>query len=276
MVRGIDISPTFQPLPFPTPDDCAALLAAGRTFALVGLQNNDIPTARQQIIAFRNAGIAVPGVILENCDPAYALGAITDLRVDPWYAIVAAERDSGFTTEDATDRALNEAQQRGLVRVIYTSAEAVNELGLSTVTKWAADGVLLFNAYYFLDGDRDEFAPVDFCGWTQAWMQQTSGGTVAIPGVATPLDHDYTEATFPMPTVLPPAQPQPPAGEDDGSMHPLSQGQVIQFINVVNGGVLTRIPQQAFQESDASPAGVRRFIVDIPLTDPDLAQIPGS
>lgn len=176
-MRGTDWS-NYQPVP--SDSDCAALLAAGFTFAIVGLQQPG--HAQQQIDALRAGGITVEDCYLES-NPAPPLPDVA--RV--W---VAVERGSGFEDEAAIDAALAYIAQEGKAAGSYSSPYEISLLGLTAafagkyadLPKWIAD----------YDGVAAPLAG--------AAIKQYSGNGL-IPGIAYALDLDFQEDVPEEPTV---------------------------------------------------------------------------
>ncbi len=177
-MKGTDWS-NWQPVP--SAADCAALLAAGFTFAIVGLQNPDHGEAQAAVL--RTFGITVEDCYVENT----AFPRIPGGMKRGW---VAVEQGSGFTDEDAIDSQLEYVTSQGLEAGIYTSPYEIALLGLEAafagkyadLPKWIAsyDGVA---------------APL-----AGAAMKQYSGSG-QVPGIAYELDLDYREDA-PMPLDL--------------------------------------------------------------------------
>lgn len=179
MTLGADWS-NFQPIP--TPEDCAALLAAGITFAVVG--NQRIDYAVEQMNALRAGGIAVEDSYMENEPHRLLTGGIKRI----W---VAVETGSGFTDEAAIDDALAYIEQAGCTAGIYTSPYMITALGLeaafagkyAAVQRWIAD----------YDDDPSPLGGA-------AMKQYSEHGQ--IPGLAYELDLNYREEE-PMPELDP-------------------------------------------------------------------------
>lgn len=132
MALGIDIS-NYQGIP--TASDAQALLAAGFTFAVVGLQDPD--HGEGQAIALRAAGITCEDCYVENTSsPRIPAGMVRG-----W---VAVEDGSGFTTADAVNGQLSWLQINGLQAGIYTSPVMLAKYGLTD----AFDGVPRWYANY--------------------------------------------------------------------------------------------------------------------------------
>lgn len=163
--RGVDFS-NYQPVP--SDADCQALVAAGITFAVVGLQ---VPShASAQVDALRAHGIAVEDCYIENT-------AFPWLPAGMKRGWVAVETGGGFYTEQAIEDQLAYLRANGLEAGLYTSAYMLEHLGLTSVLgqKWWE--VPLWLADY--DG-------VDTLPWDIAMKQYSGSGR--IPGIGYDLD----------------------------------------------------------------------------------------
>lgn len=167
---GTDWS-NYQPIP--SQADCETLIAAGYTFAIVGLQDPDHGEA--QAVVLRAFGITVEDCYIESLpNPRIPNGMKRG-----W---VAVETGSGFVTENAIDAQLDWLWQHGLEAGIYTSPYQIALLGLTD----AFEGKYAAVPRWIADYDDD---PSTLAG---AAVKQYSGDG-HIPGLGYPVDLDFRE-----------------------------------------------------------------------------------
>ncbi len=195
----------FQPVP--SQADCDALLAAGFTGAIVGLQQPG--HALKQLTALRANGVTVDDCYMES-NPTPAIPDVS--RV--W---VAVETRSGFTTEDEIDSAIAFIMEAGKLPGIYTSTFMIESLGLEA----AFAGKYANIPRWYADYDGDETPPADYA------MKQYSGGSL-IPGIAYELDLDSRQDA---PATIPSWVAELTANGGDVKSEPMDQGDVIATTN---------------------------------------------
>lgn len=157
----------YQPIPLP--QDCAALLAAGFTGAIVGLQYS--ASAFAQTAALRTGGIVVEDCYIEDTpNPVIPSGMLRG-----W---VAVEDGSGFTDEASVRAQLDYLTSNGLEAGIYSSRYMLDKYHLddtfSSLPLWLSDY-------------QDQYAYALPAG---ASMVQYSGSGV-IPGLSYQIDLNY-------------------------------------------------------------------------------------
>ncbi len=238
--RGTDWS-NFQPVP--SPEDVAALLAAGFTFAIVGLQQPG--HAVQQIAALRAGGVTVDDCYMES-NPAPPLPDVNRI----W---VAVESGSGFEHEASIDQALAYVASQGKAAGIYTSDYMVSLLGLEAAFAGKYAAVLKWIASY--DNEPSTLPP-------QASMKQYTGAG-QITGIAYQLDLDSRSAD---PDIAP-NQPNVQISEQgaDVQVQTLNQADAIAAFNVVAARLGHEITGDAGERVELvtdppPPAGYKKYL----------------
>jgi hypothetical protein len=183
-----------------SPSDAEALARLKCSFAFIGRQRVNI-WASQQAQYMRDAGIKHIAEYLESVG-----GAWPELFPETVYVAIAVEYGSEFCDEASIDNALLWVRQQGRIPIIYSSAYMwVERLGLSSLTKYGEEGILLWNAHY--DGQTNGYdLPVPFGGWTRCAIDQYTDGWVD-GGLAYPLDMNDCEDDLFWDAVAPAPEP---------------------------------------------------------------------
>lgn len=146
-------------------EDAQKLVDKQCSFAIIGRQKNN-SWATQQRNYLRQVGITTIAEYLISLRGEWPV-----LFPETKYVAVDVEPGSEFTSEENIDGAVAWIQSQGRIPLIYSARWAWDTCGLTMVTKYAEQGIGLWDANY--DGVTDGYVlPTPFGGWTKCVIDQ--------------------------------------------------------------------------------------------------------